>query len=115
DLYRFLEPTTEAVTLSVNGRNVPLDLDQGYAVLSRRWVPGDVVWLHLPMPVRRVVAADEVADDRGRVALQRGPIVFTAEWPDNPGGHVLNLMLPDGEPLKAEFHPTLLNGVEVIT
>ncbi len=66
------------------------------------------------MPVRRVVANPQVAADRGRVALQRGPIVFAAEWADNPGGHVRNLMLPDQAPLRAEFRPTLLKGVEVV-
>ena len=48
------------------------------------------------------------------MALQRGPIVYAAEWPDNPDGNVRNLMLPDAAPLTAEFRPTLLNGVEVI-
>ena len=44
------------------------------------------------MPVRRVVAHDQVEADRGRVALQRGPIVYAAEWPDNPNGKVRNLV-----------------------
>ena len=114
DLYHFMTPVTTPVTLSVNGQNVPLTMEQGYAVVTRPWKTGDVVWLHLPMPVRRVVASNDVSADRGRVALQRGPIVFAAEWPDSPGGHVLNLMLPDAEPLRAESRPTLLNGVEVI-
>ena len=47
------------------------------------------------MPVRRVVANDLVAADRGRVAIQRGPMVYAAEWVDNPGGKVRNLMLPE--------------------
>jgi len=114
DLYHFMTPVTTPVTLSVNGQNVPLTMEQGYAVVTRPWKTGDVVWLHLPMPVRRVVASNDVSADRGRVALQRGPIVFAAEWPDSPGGHVLNLMLPDAEPLRAESRPRLLNGVEVI-
>src|SRR5262249_14716559 len=72
----------------------------------------------LPMPVRRIVANDLVEADRGRVALQRGPLVYCAEWPDNPGGHVRNLLLPAGAPdsskLIAEFKPGLLNGVTII-
>jgi len=114
DLYHFMTPVTTPVTLSVNGQNVPLTMEQGYVVVTRPWKTGDFVWLHLPMPVRRVVASNDVSADRGRVALQRGPIVFAAEWPDSPGGHVLNLMLPDAEPLRAEPRPRLLNGVEVI-
>ena len=114
-LYRFLDTASEQVTLSINGFGEPLVLEQGYAVVSRKWTAGDAVVLHLPMPVRRVVATGDVAADRGRVALQRGPIVYAAEWPDNPGGHVRNLRLPDDAALAREFRPALLNGVEVIT
>jgi hypothetical protein len=64
--------------------------------------------------VRRVVANAAVAADRGRVALQRGPLVFCAEWPDNPQGHVRNLVLRDDAPLASAFMPDLLNGVAVI-
>ena len=65
------------------------------------------------MPVRRVVAHEKVTDDTGRVALQRGPIVYAAEWPDNAGGRVRNLVLPDANRLTSEFRPALLNGVVV--
>jgi hypothetical protein len=94
---------------------VSLDIQKGYAGISRQWKAGDVIELHLPMPVRRVLANDAVAADRGRVALQRGPIVFCAEWPDNPGGHVRNLVLPRNAVLKAVFRPELLKGVVQIS
>src|SRR6185436_13950407 len=68
----------------------------------------------LPMPVRRVVAHDQVEADRNRVALQRGPIVYAAEWPDNPDGKVRNIVLPDANPLTSEFRADLLNGVQVV-
>ena len=82
--------------------------------LARTWKTGDTIELSLPMPVRRVVANDHVTADRGRVALQRGPIVYAAEWADNPDGKVRNLVLPDSAVLTAEFRPGLLKGVEVI-
>jgi hypothetical protein len=114
DLYRFAEKSDGPVVLKVNGRSVPIKLDKGYVALTRNWRSGDVIELMLPMPVRRVVANEQVAADRGRVALERGPIVYCAEWPDNPGGKVRNLLLPDAAKLTAEFRPDLLNGVEVI-
>jgi uncharacterized protein len=83
--------------------------------LLRTWKAGDLVELTLPMPVRRIVAHEKVEDDTGRVALQRGPIVYAAEWPDNPDARVRNLRLPDDVALAREFRPALLNGVEVIT
>jgi DUF1680 family protein len=113
DLYRFLD-TAAAATVKVNGRLVPLQLVNGYVRLSRAWRRGDTIDLHFPMPVRRVVAHALVEDDAGRVALQRGPIVYAAEWPDNPKKRVRNLVLPDGQAMTSEFRPTLLNGVEVV-
>jgi hypothetical protein len=114
DLYRFLDNITEPVALKVNGQPVALDLDKGYVRLNRLWKRGDVIELTLPMPVRRVVANEQVEADRGRVALQRGPLVYCAEWPDSPNRHVRNLMLADDAKLTAEFRPDLLNGVAVI-
>jgi len=114
DLYRFAADSTETAVLKVNGKKVPMQLDKGYVALTRNWKPGDVIELHLPMPIRRVLANDHVAADRGRVALERGPIVYAAEWPDNPKGQVRNLMLPRNENLVANFKPDLLHGVTVV-
>jgi hypothetical protein len=66
------------------------------------------------MPVRRVTANEKVSADRGRVALQRGPIVYCAEWVDSPDKHVRNLVLANSQDLKADFEPSMLNGMEVI-
>jgi hypothetical protein len=115
DLYRFLDRAGDPVVVKVNGTPVPLALDKGFVPIRRTWRPGDVIDLVLPMPVRRVVADERVAADRGRVALQRGPIVYAAEWPDNPGGRVRNLVLPDSSALVSEFRPDLLGGVSVVS
>ncbi|MGE5611280.1 MAG: glycoside hydrolase family 127 protein [Bacillota bacterium] len=114
DLYRFADEIKEQPTLKVNGEAVSMELKQGYVSLDRDWKQGDVIELSLPMPVRRVVAHGQVEADRGRVALQRGPIVYCVEWPDNPDGHVRNLMLPDSAALSAEFKPDLLGGIMAI-
>ncbi len=114
-LYRFADASKEQAKLAVNGVTVPIEIVDGYATVDRVWKRGDTIALDLPMPVRRVVAANEVAADRGRVALQRGPIVYCAEWPDNPGGHVRNLVVASDAKLSTEFRPSLLNGVEVVT
>ncbi|MGH9383167.1 MAG: glycoside hydrolase family 127 protein [Vicinamibacterales bacterium] len=101
-------------TIAVNGQSVAMTLDSGYLVINRRWSPGDTIDLNLPMPVRRIVSHDNVLADRDRVAIQRGPIVFAAEWPDNPNGKVRNIVLADQNALAAEFRPNLLGGVAVI-
>ncbi len=110
DLYTFTDKDESTATLKVNGQPVPLKIEKGYVEISRQWKSGDTIDLNLPMPVRRVAANNAVAADRGRVALQRGPIVYCAEWPDN-AGHVRNLVLPRGAVLKAQFQPELLKGV----
>src|SRR5262249_28865072 len=90
DLYRFADKNTEAVVLKVNGKAVPVKLDKGYVALNRTWKAGDTIELNMPMPIRRVAANEQVASDRGRVAIERGPIVYAAEFADNPNGKVRN-------------------------
>jgi DUF1680 family protein len=115
DLYRYTDTPAPKPTLSVNGKVIPLTIDaDGYAAITRTWNAGDAIALDLPMPIRRITANEKVGADRDRVALQRGPIVYAAEWPDNPSGKVRNIVLPDTSRLTAEFQPDLLNGVEVI-
>src|SRR6185503_11077384 len=113
DLYRYADNVKQPVTLRAGDAAVPLQLEKGYARIDRDWKAGDVVELVLPMPVRRVAANAAVEADQGRVALQRGPLVYAAEWADN-GGHVRNLMLADATPLTTEFKPNLLNGVQIV-
>jgi DUF1680 family protein len=115
ELYRFIDPAGASATLRVNGASVPVNITNGFATIDRTWAPGDAITLDLPMPVRRVISNDQVMANRNRVALQRGPIVYAAEWPDNPNGKVRNIVLPDGNVLKSEYRRDLLNGVQVIT
>jgi len=114
DLYRYLQPIDEKVTLKVNGQPTSLEVEKGFARIKRRWSGGDVIELYLPMPVRRVVAHEKVLDDKGKAALERGPIVFCAEGVDNKDGHVLNLLLPDDSELTTEYREDMLKGVVVV-
>ena len=114
DLYKFMNAREENVSLSVNGKPVELKIEKGFAIISRNWNAGDIVELNLPMEVRRIIANEKVEADLGKVALQRGPIVYAAEWVDNKDGYVRNILVPDETNLTAEFRPNFLNGVEVI-
>jgi DUF1680 family protein len=114
DLYQFLDNAPPLVEISVNGAPVPTSTDKGYVTIDRRWQAGDRITMNIPMPVRRVVAHPNVTANRDRVALQRGPIVFAAEWPDNPNGQTRNIVLPDAQRLATEFRADLLNGVQVV-
>ena len=87
--------------------------EKGYLQISRTWKSGDVVRLGLPMPVERVYADPHVKADAGRVALQRGPVVYCLEGVDNDG-QVRNLVLPPDAKLTASFDKDLLGGVAVV-
>lgn len=113
DLYRFSTKGGGDIHLRLNGKDIPVKTEKGYVRIHRRWKTGDTLELELPMPVRRVLSHESVEANRGRVALQRGPIVYCAEWPDNQG-RVSNLVLDDSTGLCAEFRPDFLNGVVVI-
>jgi len=113
DLYRYLDDLVEKPILKVNNEVVPLQLEKGYIPISRRWRKDDTVELNLPISVRRLNAREEVKDDLGRLAVERGPLVYCAEWPDNLG-RVSHYVLEDSVPLSAEFRPDLLDGLLVI-
>jgi hypothetical protein len=109
-LYSYLPAPEQAFSLTVNGSAASFTIEKGYARIDREWKAGDTVQLDLPMPVRRVTSSDQVADNRGMIALERGPLVFCAEQADNPGG-VFNLVLPENSQLEFAFRPELLGGI----
>ena len=87
--------------------------EKGYCVIQRTWNPGDVITLNLPMPVERIEAHPRVKDDAGRVAIQRGPVVYCFEAADNDGP-VQNIILARDPKFTTEHRPDLLGGVTVI-
>lgn len=114
DLYRYLDPSAAPPVLKVNGRAVPAEIRKGFTSIRREWKRGDTVELELPMPVRRVLANERIAADRGRVALELGPLVYCVEGADF-GGSVTQLWLPDDAALKPVFKAGHLGGVTLLT
>jgi uncharacterized protein len=113
DTYRYLDISSEKFSLSLNGVPANFRMVNGYAVIKKIWKKGDLVLLNMPMPVRRIVALEEIKDDRNRVALQRGPLVYCFEHADNDG-KAMNIVIPDNISFTSEFKPQLLNGVVVL-
>jgi hypothetical protein len=109
-LYSYLPAPHPAYSLTLNGTPLTVAVEKGYARIEREWKSGDSVQLNLPMPVRRVLANESVADDRGMVALERGPIVYCVERADNPEG-VFNLLIPDNAELQFAYRGDVLGGV----
>jgi DUF1680 family protein len=114
DLYKFNNISSDEYIISVNGEKLSPEVTNGYAVIKRKWKKGDKVLLELPMPVRTIIADGRIEDDKGKIAVQRGPLIYCAEWPDNNNGNILNLVV-DKEPVfTTEFDNNKLGGVQVI-
>ncbi len=97
------------------GVDVGSNLVKGYLELRRRWQPGDVVELDLPMPVERLRAHPAVAADAGRVALKRGPLVYCFEAADNLAAPLADAALSKVAPISVEERPGLFGGVTVLS
>ena len=114
ELYKFSNRDKEPVKMLINGKASEIISADGYAVVARKWKQGDKVNIEFPMPVRTVLADQRVKEDEGKIAFQRGPLIYCAEWPDNSDGKILDLVLKPDAPVTAKFDATLLNGTEVI-
>ena len=111
-LYRFEEPPQGRPSLLVNGVPVRVPPGEGYATVEREWKEGDQMVLSLPMPVGRVVAHERIVEDRGKVALQRGPIVYCVEGRD--ADVPLSSVVPAKGELSAAREPDLLGGIVTV-
>ncbi|ELN7130834.1 glycoside hydrolase family 127 protein, partial [Salmonella enterica] len=79
--------------VTLNGLEVEQDIRKGYLHIRRTWQEGDTITLTLPMPVRRVYGNPLARHVAGKVAIQRGPLVYCLEQADN-GEELHNLWLP---------------------
>jgi DUF1680 family protein len=113
-LYKFKDSNSEKVKLLVNGKDHDLTISNGYATISREWNPGDKIEVEFPMPVRKVIADERVKEDLNKIAYQRGPVIYCAEWPDNTAGDVLDLKINKDAVFSTEFDQSLLGGTQVI-
>ncbi len=113
DLYTYSDGKRPGYSVKVNGEAVTSALEQGYFTIERKWKKGDRVELQLDMEVRTVKANGKVEADRGRVAVERGPIVYCAEWPDNDF-NVLSLLMNQHPQFEVVEKPDLLYGLNQI-
>jgi uncharacterized protein len=93
DLYSYSDGKSPSFEVKVNGQSVSSTLQNGYFVIDRKWKKGDKVEIHFDMEPRIVVANRQVREDRGKIAIERGPLVYCAEWVDNDY-NILSTSLP---------------------
>jgi len=113
DLYAYSKPQNDSVSIKINGKKISFLTEKGYALLDREWNKQDVVNLSLPMGIRQVIANKQVKDDLGKVALERGPIVYCLEAADNK--NINDLYLSANSETVNGFKPELLGGIETIS
>jgi DUF1680 family protein len=97
----------------VNGKPIQFQVQNGYAIVKRTWNKNDIVKVVLPMETRRVASDTLIKNNIGKTSLQRGPIMYCAEWKDN-AGKTSNIILPNTSKFNTVFNATLLNGVMLL-
>lgn len=111
DLYTFADQKQTGYTVKLNGEPVEGTLEKGYFTIDRAWKKGDVVEVDFDMQPRIVKANDKVAADRGRIAVERGPLVYCAESADNDFD-IQGMLLPSRPTFEMTDRPDLLNGIK---
>ena len=110
DLYSYVDDNKNEVRLFINNQSQLVETINGYILIQRKWKEGDVVELVLPMKVRKVIPNENVKDIAGKMAIERGPIVYCAEQVDNPKG-VLKETISSETEFKPTFESNTLEGV----
>ena len=113
DLYTYMNADEKKIVIKINGEVQNAPIEKGYAVLARKWEPGDVIQLTLPMEVHKNKANDKVEADINHLSVERGPIVYCAEFADNNGA-VLNYVLKSGDEFAVSPAPAQFDGVNLL-
>lgn len=113
-LYSYQSPIAP-YALRVNGERHAFTQVDGYATIQREWKRGDVVELDLPMEVRRIATDSLVVDNRGKLAMERGPILYCLEGVDQPDKQVLNKFIAADAAIEAHYEADLLKGVVLLS
>ena len=101
--------------LKINGVHTDFadSIDNGYVKLEREWTNGDMVQWVMSMPILRMEGHPMVRHTAGKVALQRGPLVYCLEETDN-GASLHQLTLPMEGKFDLHFDGELLGGIQTI-
>ena len=94
ELYNYINENEAPVKIKLNGKAVNPEMKNGFALINRKWKNGDVVELTLPVSVKYNTSIDLVEENRNRVAITRGPLVYCAEEIDN-GDAVFNFAVAE--------------------
>ena len=115
DIYEFMNSPSAAPVFKINEKVVTPEIKNGYAVLSKKWETGDKIDINFPYEIRKIKAHPEIEDNKGKMALQLGPLVYCTEWADYEETGIPNIYLDPKENLSFGFRPGKLGGLNTIT
>jgi DUF1680 family protein len=111
NLYKYVDGKKSSIGLLINGKNQRVQIENGFIIIDKNyWKPGDTVEISFEMKVKKVISNKNVAANKGKIAFERGPLVYCAEQVDNPNG-VLDLKLNLNDQFKYSFDEELLEGI----
>ena len=113
DLYHYKTISSAKTKVYIDGKPLTYKEDNGYITITRKWNKGETILLNFPMEVKQVITNPEVIDNRGKVALEYGPIVYAIEEIDNPT-HFDSATINAKDIFKVVKEPTLLEGINAI-
>jgi len=112
-LYSYKNTATPSPTISVNGKAVTAKVENGYFVINRNWKHKDVVAVNFPMAVREVASSDKIKDNKGKVSLEYGPLVYALEEKDN-AKNFGNITISNATTFTMAHKADMLNGIFTI-
>jgi hypothetical protein len=115
NLYEFLNDPSALPLFKINGTEVSPKIENGYAVLSEKWEANDKIEVVFPWEIRRIKAHPNIEDNRDKMALQLGPLVYCTEWADYENPYIFDLFLSENDKLSYGFMPEKLGGMNVIS
>ncbi|TRX39393.1 glycoside hydrolase family 127 protein [Flavobacterium restrictum] len=113
DLYHYKSAASAKVTLTINGKPFEYKENNGYITISRKWKKGEIIEMKLPMEVKEVVTNTKVESNKGKVALEYGPIVYAIEEIDN-ATNFDKITVDANDTFKVTKEAALLEGVNTI-
>jgi DUF1680 family protein len=111
NLYYYMQKEKIKTKIKINSKSVDFHTEQGFAIIHRMWKDNDIIEINIPMPIRRVLSNKNVEDNAGKVAIERGPIVYCIESVDNNVESIFSISLSDNAILKPEYRNNIVDGI----
>jgi uncharacterized protein len=111
ELYDATPELSGLESFTLNGEPVTPEIENGYASITKKWKSGDKIEFEIPMEIQKITADDRIVDNRGRIALRYGPLIYNVEEVDQPD---IDQEIGSA-PLKLEWRDDLLGGIMTIT